>query len=55
MNSYRTRRQKTLKSFRGWLDVVYRLLKFDDSIKKGNIQCLGKFALGQIEADFNFS
>lgn len=34
---------------------MYRLLKFDDSIKKGNVQCLGKFALGQIEADFNFS
>ena len=35
---------------------MYRLLKFDDSIKKkGKVQCLGKFALAQIEADFDFS
>lgn len=49
------KKTEDITKLRGWLDVVYRLLKFDDSIKKGKVQCLGEFALGQIEADFNFS
>lgn len=47
------KKTNTLKSIEGWLDIAY-ILKLDDSTEMGKVQCLQKFSLPQIEANFNF-